>query len=324
MKNKGKINVKNSLTVFVKKDCDYIRRIKTPENTRLTRIKIMKNKLKQISVLGLIFFAAAFCLLVQTGAVSGQTAKPQTSSTPISKPADKKPAPVKDDYSSADLEYLLKLAKENKELNENRKAAKELYDKKNYQGAIKILTKLIESNFLDIIDLESRAKCYLKVEDYKNALTDINASMLYSDKGSAQQLTVRGDIYRKQKDFSKAMADYDQAVKIDPKFADVYDSRGYLYALQGLYDAALADCNNAVKLNPKSSTAFAHRGYVYAKKYRIAEAAIDFRTAVELDPRNFIAAYNLKAVYSDDEEDEDGQVLSDEEYYEKKSKVFYI
>lgn len=61
--------------------------------------------------------------------------------------------------------------------------------------------------------------------------------MLDSDKGTAQQLTIRGDIYRKQKDYAKALADYNRAIKLDPKFADVYDSRGYLYALQGSYDA---------------------------------------------------------------------------------------
>src|SRR5437899_1465659 len=115
----------------------------------------MKNH-KKIIVIMLI------CLFVQIETSFAQIAKTRTSPKPISKSVTKKPKqpPISKKDDGDDLfSYFEKM---NKELDTNRNLAKSLFDKGDYAGAIKILTKLIESNFLDSIDSELRARAYFK------------------------------------------------------------------------------------------------------------------------------------------------------------------
>ncbi len=259
-----------------------------------------------------------FCLLTLAGSAFSQAAtKPKASPTPSKK---------SDDYFGkvSDLDSLVKDVHSR---DADRTAAKNLFDKGDYTGAIQLLTKLIDSSFLDTEDMELRSRAYYKKADYKKALADIQMSMANGDNGTARQLTTRGDIYRKTYESAKAMADYDRAIKKDPKFSPSYDSRGYLHALRAEYDEALKDCTKAISLDKKNVSAYTHRGYIYAKKYRIAEARIDFRMALELDPNCGIASYNLIILLSeddDDDEEEDGVVLNDEEYENRNKHIYYV
>ena len=48
-----------------------------------------------------------------------------------------------------------------------------------------------------------------------------------------------------------AIADYTEAIRLNPKFAEAYCKRGYAYGNKGVYDKAIADCTKAIRLNPK-------------------------------------------------------------------------
>jgi Flp pilus assembly protein TadD len=44
------------------------------------------------------------------------------------------------------------------------------------------------------------------------------------------------------------MADYNQAIKLDPEFASAYNNRGFAYDKKGDTDRAIADFTRAIKL----------------------------------------------------------------------------
>jgi tetratricopeptide (TPR) repeat protein len=48
-----------------------------------------------------------------------------------------------------------------------------------------------------------------------------------------------------------AIADFDQVIKLDPKFALSYYDRGVAYSRKANYDRAIADFDLAIQLNPK-------------------------------------------------------------------------
>jgi len=74
---------------------------------------------------------------------------------------------------------------------------------------------------------------------------------------------------------------------------DFFNS-GLSYYDKGDYDRAIADYTQAIKLNPNYSEAYNNRGVVYQDKGNKSLAIADYRTAVRLDPNEALYRDNLK------------------------------
>ena len=68
--------------------------------------------------------------------------------------------------------------------------------------------------------------------------------------------------------------------------AEIYRERGIHYADLGHYDEAVADFSNAVELNPNYVTAYINRANAFAKLEQYKAAYQDFATAQKLSPTN--------------------------------------
>lgn len=87
-------------------------------------------------------------------------------------------------------------------------------------------------------------------------------------------------------DFDRAIADYDAALKLNPKSADTYFNRGNAWAHKGDPDRAIADYDTAIKLDPKEPAAYGGRAVEWAVKGDYARAIADYDTAIKLDPKS--------------------------------------
>jgi tetratricopeptide (TPR) repeat protein len=121
----------------------------------------------------------------------------------------------------------------------------------------------------------------------------------------------RGIEWRIKNDYARAFADYGEAIRIDPKYADAYYNRCVAHNRKEGWDLALADCNKAIALGPTAnalnatgqeklsnerskSDYFTQRGIAYLGKQEIDRAIADFGEALRLYPRN-VAALNNRA-----------------------------
>jgi len=107
----------------------------------------------------------------------------------------------------------------------------------------------------------------------------------------------RGISYAIKGDFDRAIADYDKAIKLNPKDADVYYNRGNAYQRKGQHDRAIADYDKAIKLNPKYAEAHSNRGISYRKKDQYDRAIADYGAAIKLNPKLAVAYNNRGAAY---------------------------
>ena len=57
-------------------------------------------------------------------------------------------------------------------------------------------------------------------------------------------------------EYEQALADYTQALELDPEYAMAYNNRGLTYGKIGKYEQALADFNRALELEPEYATAY--------------------------------------------------------------------
>ena len=67
--------------------------------------------------------------------------------------------------------------------------------------------------------------------------------------------------YNENGEHDKAIADFIEAIRLDPKDALAYAGRGFSYAEKDDYDKAIADYNEAIGLNPKGVLAYVGRGF---------------------------------------------------------------
>jgi tetratricopeptide (TPR) repeat protein len=108
---------------------------------------------------------------------------------------------------------------------------------------------------------------------------------------SATDYTISGNARYGSKDYDAAIADYEQAIGLDPKFTAAYCNRGTVRKAKGDIDGALADYEQAIRINPKSKFAYNGRGTARKAKGDLDGALADFEQAIGLDPNYAITYY---------------------------------
>jgi lipoprotein NlpI len=87
------------------------------------------------------------------------------------------------------------------------------------------------------------------------------------------------------KDYDRAIADYTAAITGDSaRHARVYASRGNSWRAKGELDKALADFNQAIALDPQDSYALTSRAFIWMQKGDDAKAAADLDALANRDP----------------------------------------
>ena len=61
----------------------------------------------------------------------------------------------------------------------------------------------------------------------------------------------RGNAFVAKGDFARALADFDRAIEIDPKYLLAYHNRCLAYSKKADLDRAIADCGEAIRLGPE-------------------------------------------------------------------------
>jgi tetratricopeptide (TPR) repeat protein/membrane associated rhomboid family serine protease len=98
-------------------------------------------------------------------------------------------------------------------------------------------------------------------------------------------------------DLDQAIAEYTEAIELDPKIAEAYNDRGIAYLKKEQFDQAISDFNNAIELKPKLAMAHNNRGIAYLKKEQFDQAISDFNNAIELKPKLAMAHNNRGLAY---------------------------
>jgi len=57
------------------------------------------------------------------------------------------------------------------------------------------------------------------------------------------------ETYRQKGNFDRAITDFDEAVRLDPKSAFAVGSRGQAYRQKGQYDRAISDLDEAIRID---------------------------------------------------------------------------
>ena len=100
-----------------------------------------------------------------------------------------------------------------------------------------------------------------------------------------QEYFDRGNSHFDDAKFEKAIADYSQAIRIDPEYATAYNNRGLSYHQLGQDEKAIDDYSQAIRIDPEYAVAYYNRGVAYEGLRQQEKADADAKRACELDSK---------------------------------------
>jgi Tfp pilus assembly protein PilF len=130
----------------------------------------------------------------------------------------------------------------------------------------------------------NRAEAYWSQGDKQHALDDYNEAVKVAPR-NAQLYYNRAVFYLAQTDVDAALRDFDTALSLNPKLVPALLQRAKIHKTQDDFSGALADYSEAIRWEPKTAALWSERGYVCFLQHDYQSAIKDEAQAIRLDPK---------------------------------------
>jgi tetratricopeptide (TPR) repeat protein len=117
------------------------------------------------------------------------------------------------------------------------------------------------------------------------------------DPATAEAYAFRAEVRNDRGEYDQALVDCDRALRLDPRLAVAYEFRADAYIGKRDYDKALRECARALELDARRAGAYNDRGVLYTLQGKPDKAVAEFTRALELDPQNVRAYGNRASTY---------------------------
>lgn len=107
----------------------------------------------------------------------------------------------------------------------------------------------------------------------------------------------KGDEWADQGKYDKAVAEYSEAIRLDPDSARAFNNRGFARYKLGEHAEAVEDFGEALRLRPKYVQALNNRGNAHLALRRFDAAVTDFTAALEVNPLEAAALLGRGSAY---------------------------
>lgn len=194
-----------------------------------------------------------------------------------------------------DYRHALELLPRNRQIMFNMAIAQQ--QTKNYDSSDSTFKELLRyyPNFAN--GYLGRAQLRLAQTDTVGAVADIDKA-LQLNRNSLNAYILRADIaINSNRDYNTALADMNEAIKLQPRMSGLYINRAFLkYSLDD-YFGAMADYDYAIELDPLNAVALFNRGLLLAEVSANDKALNDFTKVLDLNPDDYRALYNRAVIY---------------------------
>jgi lipoprotein NlpI len=130
--------------------------------------------------------------------------------------------------------------------------------------------------------LTSAGVTHLQQREFDRAIRDFDRALTLQP-GLVVAWRNRGLAHRSKGDYERALADYEQALLFAPSDARIYMERGLVYLTMGDFNASIRDFERAIAFKPDLAVAMKHRGRAHFLLGNFAQSAADLQRGLSLD-----------------------------------------
>ncbi|MEO8597458.1 MAG: tetratricopeptide repeat protein [Candidatus Solibacter sp.] len=134
-----------------------------------------------------------------------------------------------------------------------------------------------------VLSPESRGDILMARKMYREAIEAFQ-------EGSPKDAVLRnktGIAFHQMMQLNSAKKNYEQAIKLNPKYSEAVNNLGTVYYAGKSYRRAISQYKKAIKLAPNSASIHSNLGTAYFARNQLELASEEFRTAMRLDPNVF-------------------------------------
>ena len=160
-----------------------------------------------------------------------------------------------------------------------------------WENSITLFTDVIDkapvqsgkkTSFL-VLAYNNRGVARKQAGDRQGALADFTEAIDLNPR-DARAWVNRANLHFDAGELDAALKDYNKSLELDLKNAEAYASRGAAYGAQNRYDLAERDLSRAIELDPTLEDAFGNRALLYANTKRFNEELADIDRYLRLKP----------------------------------------
>jgi tetratricopeptide (TPR) repeat protein len=202
--------------------------------------------------------------------------------------------------------------------------------------AIEDLTQAIRLGYDSAMVFSKRAEAYRDRRDFESAIADFTEAMARDtgprDRSFAPFVHERGLCHHLKGDLDRAIADYSEAILLDPlnqfflfnrskafrargdresanidllaanrrsiKYLLMFLRHGLAYGVEVIHRSMIEGLDEAIRLDPKSPDAFYNRGIAYDELRENQQAIDDYAEALRLDPTHTLALFKRASAFN--------------------------
>jgi tetratricopeptide (TPR) repeat protein len=168
----------------------------------------------------------------------------------------------------------------------------ELYKKGRYEALIKQASMLTEKFPNAVMLFNSLGVANVGLNRFDLAIKNYNRA-IYLDPKSAEIRRNLGNVLTKKGDFKSAITCYQQAIEINPNYVEAHDSLGNALRAIGQFTAAIESHQRAIEIDPNLAEVHNNLGNCLQEKGDFQAAINYYRRAIELKPEFFQGYNNL-------------------------------
>jgi len=124
---------------------------------------------------------------------------------------------------------------------------------------------------------------YAEAQKYDAALADFDEALRLNPNVAKVWLN-KGNVLAAMGRNDSSLVAFNRSLALQPNMADTWNNRGALKLQMQDYPGAIADCSRALELNPNHRDAYANRALAHVQLQQWAQAVDDSRRAVEVAP----------------------------------------
>lgn len=157
-----------------------------------------------------------------------------------------------------------------------------------HDDAVSDFSKAIQMKPEEAVFYNNRAQEQSKLGKHDQAVSDYEKAKKLNpnivNASASADYYEHGLALNQQRQYTPAIHDFTEAIRLDPKHSKAYNQRGFAYQNLGNLDQAVFDYTVAIKIDPRFAEPYCNRGAIYFRQGLAIQGKQDFDQCGKLDP----------------------------------------